>query len=107
MAATLNASLRCLKPYGKAVAVGNIDIQPLQLNVGLLVVNALQLLGSDNVTRSALLEAMEWVSNNKIVTPIDRVLPLERISDAHKLLESRAVIGRIVLQIIDDETNNG
>lgn len=96
---TLNSSLRSLKPYGKAVAVGNIDTQPLQLNVGLLVVNALQLLGSDNVSRASLQEVMRWVRDKKIATAIDRVLPLDRVSEAHKLLEERAVFGRVVLQV--------
>ena len=100
---TLNASLRSLRKYGRVVVIGNVDTSPLRLNLGLLVTNALQLLGSDNVNRSALREVMQWVCDGKIVSVIDQVLPLSQATTAHTKIENRAIFGRIVLQVSASE----
>lgn len=94
---TLNSALRALRPYGRAVAVGNVDPAPLALNVGLLVVNAIDLLGSDNVTSQALAELMPLVRDGAIRATIDAVLPLESAAEAQARVEARDSFGRIVL----------
>lgn len=96
---TLNAALRSVRPYGRVVAVGNIDPAPLQLNIGLLVVNAIDLLGSDNVTPAALRELMPLVRDGAILAVIDERIPLAAVADAHRRIEARAVFGRIVIDM--------
>jgi NADPH:quinone reductase-like Zn-dependent oxidoreductase len=61
------------------------------------VVHAIDLLGSDNVTRSALAEAMVLVREGKIDAVIDRRLDLSEAAEAHRLLEAREAFGRILL----------
>lgn len=94
---TLNGSLRSLRRYGRAVVIGNLDPEPLQLNLGLLVVNGIDLLGSNNVTRPVLEELMPLVRDGRIKVPIDQRVPLEGVADAQRRLEARAVAGRIVI----------
>jgi acryloyl-coenzyme A reductase len=94
---TLLSSIKATRRYGRVVAIGTIDPAPLSLNVGSLVVNAIDLLGSDNVTHKALAEAMELVRAGKIDVVIDRTLPLSEAADAHRLLEERGVFGRVLL----------
>lgn len=94
---TLGSAIKSTRPYGRVVAVGNIDPAPLALRVGSLVVHAIDLLGSDNVTRSALAEAMALVREGKIDVVIDRRLDLSEAAEAHRLLEARQAFGRIVL----------
>jgi D-arabinose 1-dehydrogenase-like Zn-dependent alcohol dehydrogenase len=94
---TLNGSLRALRPYGRLVVIGNVDGQPYPLNLGLLAVNALQILGSDNITRRSLRQVIHLVATGKLAPAIDRILPLREAATAHTLLEQRGVIGRIVL----------
>jgi len=94
---TINAGLRSLRPYGRLVAIGNIDPAPLSLNVGLLVVNGLDLLGSDNVTSKALREVMQLTRDGVLSPNIDRVMGLSEAAAAQTLLEERAVVGRVVL----------
>ena len=93
----LGSAIKATRPYGRIVCVGTIDPSPLSLNVGSLVVHAIDLLGSDNVTRKALAEASELVLAGRLEVVIDRVLPLAEAAQAHARLESRDVFGRIVL----------
>ncbi len=95
---TFHASLRALRSGGRVVVVGNISTEPYLLNLGFLVVNAISILGSDNITRSALRELMTLVERKKMVPVIDRVLPLGKAAEAHRAIEGREVFGRIVLQ---------
>ena len=94
---TLGASIKATRRFGRVVVVGNIDPDPFPLRVGSLVVNAIDILGSDNVTRRALAEASALVLNGKLDVVIDRVLPLSEAASAQQLLEERGAFGRIVL----------
>ena len=94
---TLGAALKATRRYGRIVVVGNIDPEPLALRVGSLVVNAIDLLGSDNVTRRALAEASDLVLAGRLEVVIDRVLPLAEAVSAQRLLEERGAFGRVVL----------
>ncbi|SFR89859.1 alcohol dehydrogenase catalytic domain-containing protein [Sphingomonas jatrophae] len=96
---TLNGTLRAVRPYGRVVAIGNVDPAPLQLNVGLLVVGAIDLLGSDNVTLEALAELMPLVRDGTLAATIDETIPLDRVADAHRRLEAREAFGRIVINL--------
>ena len=94
---TLNASLRSVRGYGRVVAVGNVDPAPLSLNIGMLVVNAIDLLGSDNITRRALDELMPLVRDGAIDPVIDTIFPLDGAAQAHRRIEARDLFGRLVL----------
>lgn len=96
---TLNAALRSVRRYGRVVAIGNVDTAPLQLNVGLLVVNAIDLLGSDNVTPAALAELMPLVRDGRIASIVDDTIALAAVPEAHARIERREVFGRIVIDM--------
>jgi len=94
---TLNACLRSLRPYGRVVVVGNVDARRFELNLGYLLQRSIRIIGSDNVTRAALRQVMALVRAGGLRPLIHDRLPLARASDAHRLLESRGVAGRLVL----------
>lgn len=96
-APTLNASLRSLRPHGRVVVVGNLDARRVELNLGYLLVRSLTIIGSDNITRTALRQVMQLVRDGRIRPRIHERLPLERAADAHRLLEARGATGRVVL----------
>jgi len=96
-APTLNASVRSLRRFGRVVVVGTLETPRVDLNLGYLVVNAIKLLGSENVSRSALREAMGLVAEGRIQVRIDRTLPLAAAAEAHALVEARKLVGRVVL----------
>lgn len=94
---TLGSTLKALKRIGRVAVVGTINPEPLSLKLGTLVVNGLTMKGSDGTNRQAIRETMELVAAGSINVTIDRTMPLESAAEAHKLLEARAVSGRIVL----------
>lgn len=96
-APTLRASLRSLRRFGRVVAIGTVGTPRFDLSLGYLVVNSIKLLGSENVSRVALREAMRLVADGSLQVQVDRTLPLSGAAEAHRLLEQRAVVGRIVL----------
>ena len=44
-------------------------------------------------------EVLEWIRDGKLKLRIDRVLPLEQAAEAHRLLESRATTGKMLLTV--------
>lgn len=94
---TLNGSLRSLRPYGMVVVVGNVDGEKYALNLGLLAVNALKVIGSDNVTRASLRKVATLVADGQVKAVIDKTFPLAEAAEAHRQLEARAAFGRFVL----------
>lgn len=94
---TLGSVLKSMKRIGRVAVIGTISPEPLNLNLGTLVVNGLTVKGSDGNTREAMRETMELVAAGKIKVYIDKQLPLSQAADAHRLLESRGATGRLVL----------
>jgi D-arabinose 1-dehydrogenase-like Zn-dependent alcohol dehydrogenase len=94
---TLNASVRSLRRFGRVAVVGTLENPRVELNLGYLVVNAIKLLGSENVSRPALREAMALVAEGRLQVRVDRTLPLSAAAEAHALVEARKLVGRVVL----------
>ena len=95
---TLNASLRSLRPTGRAVVVGNVTTERVEVNPGLVILNELTLVGSAGCNRADLLDVLGWVQSGEVEPIIADTLPLSSAADAHRTLESRGVTGRIVLR---------
>lgn len=97
-APTFNASLRSIRADGRVVLVGNITGENLSINPGLLVVKGLAIFGSDGSNPQDLEDIFGWVRAGKYKPYIQQEMPLEMAADAQRILESRGVVGRIVLR---------
>ena len=58
----------------------------------------LQILGSNMGRKASLHEIFRWVERGRLKPVVDRVLPLERVREAHEVLERRAAFGKVVLE---------
>ncbi len=58
----------------------------------------LEILGSTMAPKGDLFPILDHVAAGRLKPIVDRVLPLEKAQEAHRLLESRAQFGKIVLQ---------
>ena len=62
----------------------------------LVVVRGLQIIGTHGCTRQELANLFDLIQKGKITTPVKQ-MPLSEAAQAHKILEEKGAIGRLVL----------
>jgi alcohol dehydrogenase len=60
-------------------------------------VRELALLGSNGWERSDLEQLISLVRSKKLIPVIDRVLPIEEIREAHRVIEEREIFGKVII----------
>jgi putative PIG3 family NAD(P)H quinone oxidoreductase len=108
-AAYWQRNLRCLKTGGRLVLVGLMGGATVEVNLGLLMTQRLQIFGS--VLRSRPLADKIAITHRfrthwlpllvagRIQPIIDRVFPLAHASEAHRYMEENRNIGKIILTV--------
>ncbi len=96
-AATWTGSLRSLAWHGRYVTCGATDGAEAPVNLRVLFFKALSLLGSTMGSKAEFIEVLGHVGAGRLVTVVDRTLPLAEVREAHRLLEAREVFGKLVL----------
>jgi len=94
---TLNASLRSLESGGRLVVVGNVTSARVEINAGFVILGELTIRGSAGSNRSDLEQVLQWTAAGVIRPALAEVLPLDAAADAHRRLEAKDVVGRLVL----------
>jgi NADPH:quinone reductase-like Zn-dependent oxidoreductase len=109
-AAAWPLNLDVLKPRGRIVVVGLLGGTRAELDLGLLLRKRLTIVGT--VLRSRSLaekieltaefaeRAGELLADGTLRATIDRTFPLDRVAEAHALMERNATFGKLVL-IVD------
>lgn len=97
--ATWDTSMRVLARNGRLVTCGATSGPAVTVQLPHLFIKNQAVLGSTMGPRGALREIFAHVASGKYRPVVDRVLPLEQIALGHELLESRKVLGKIVLTI--------
>lgn len=104
--ATQGASLASLAPYGLLVFFGDVSGPPLPVDLDQLYGRCLRVgaFGLDLDHRpeawaTARQDLLRWVEEGALRLTISRVLPLAAAAEAHRLLESRQSIGKILLDV--------
>jgi len=90
-------SIRATRPGGRVVTCGatsGYDVTQFQPFVW---VRELDIRGSNGWRREDLVALLDLVAAGKLDPVIDRVLPLDRIREAERLLEERLVFGKVVV----------
>ena len=82
---------------GRIVTCGATDGFETVLNLRHVFWRQLSILGSTLASKARLFEIVSLMAAGKLRPIVDRVLPLAEIGEAHRLLESRAVFGKVVL----------
>ncbi len=96
--ATLDESLHALKSGGRLLVLGNVVGGKAAFNPGLVILKELEIIGSFATSVAELGQAFELVSSGKIRVVVSHSLPLREAVEAHRLLETGSVTGRLVLQ---------
>jgi acryloyl-coenzyme A reductase len=95
--ATFASALRSLRARGRMVVIGNIDTGRVSVNLGAMILYSYSLFGSHGASHQDLADCFDLMQRAALRTVIDRQLPLERATEAHRLLAERKVFGRVVL----------
>ncbi len=95
---TLDESLHALKSGGRLVVLGNVVGGKAAFNPGLVILKELEIIGSFATSVAELKQSFDLVANGKIKVLVSSCLPLREAVQAHRLLETGSVTGRLVLQ---------
>jgi NADPH:quinone reductase-like Zn-dependent oxidoreductase len=95
--ATWAGSMRVLARNGRLVTCGGTSGPAVELQLPHLFIKNQSVLGSTMGPKSAFPAIFARVASGAYKPVIDRILPLSSVREAHELLESRAVLGKIVL----------
>jgi len=96
-AATFEKSIASLPYGGRLVTCGATTGYEAKLDLRVLFYKRISLLGSTMGSKGDLFRIMQLVEEGRLKPVLDRVLPLEKAAEAHRLLENRAQFGNIVL----------
>jgi tumor protein p53-inducible protein 3 len=105
----LAANLECLAVDGRLVIIGLIGGAQSDINLAMLLMRRLRVIGSTLRTRSVAEKAQivarflerfgVALTAGRIKPVIDRVLPLEQAAEAHRIVQSSAHFGKVVLRV--------
>lgn len=95
--ATWDTSMKVLARNGRLVTCGGTTGPTVSITLPHLFMKNQSVLGSTMGPRSALPTIMGRVAAGVFQPVVDRVMPLSQVALAHELLESRKVLGKIVL----------
>jgi alcohol dehydrogenase len=94
---TLPATQRCVKKHGRILCCGATAGFDLTLDARYWWTYEHTMIGSNGWEVADLRALLDWVAAGKLTPVIDRILPLEEAEQAERLLESRQVIGKVLL----------
>lgn len=104
--ATVERDLQCLAPFGRLIIFGELLEGPSSLSQGSLYPANRSIIGSSfghyrkarpDTVRETMEIAIGLLAERRIDVVIDTCLPLAQAEQAHRLLETRKAVGKIVL----------
>ena len=90
-------STRCMAKGGRLVTCGATAGFEDQIDIRYVWTYEQSLLGSNGWARSDIKAMLDYASDGSLVPVIDKVLPLDEVHEAERLMESREIFGKIVL----------
>jgi NADPH:quinone reductase-like Zn-dependent oxidoreductase len=97
-AATWEKSLQALTRGGRLVTCGATTGYEAKTDLRFVFFKSLSILGSTMGSRAELLRVARLVGARWLRPVIDRVLPFDQVAEGHRLLEERAVFGKVLLR---------
>src|ERR1051326_941188 len=94
---TWQPSLRCVKRGGKILVCGATAGYDPKADLRYIWSFELQIIGSNSFYDDALQALMRFIEHGTMKPIIDKVLPLERAVEGLRLIENRAVFGKVVV----------
>ncbi|MFQ5718040.1 MAG: zinc-binding dehydrogenase [Acidobacteriota bacterium] len=96
---TFSESLRCLARGGRYVFCGATSGFEMSGDFRPIFFKNLSILGSTMGSQGELRRLRDLVVAGRLTPVVDEIVPLERVADAHRRLENRETIGKIVFDL--------
>jgi NADPH2:quinone reductase len=104
-ATTMDKGLTCLAPFGHLILYGRAGGAPEPLNLFRLFEKSLKVSGFvlytvaavPEVMRRGIEESLRLITEKKVRIVIGKTFPLAQAAEAHRFMESRQSIGKLVL----------
>ncbi|MCK5941088.1 MAG: zinc-binding dehydrogenase [Planctomycetes bacterium] len=96
-AATFGGSLKCLSRGGRVVTCGATTGGDVSLSLHQVFFKSLSILGSTMGSKGDLRQILRLFEQGRLRPVLDRTLPLAEVAEAHRLLEAREAMGKVVL----------
>jgi NADPH:quinone reductase-like Zn-dependent oxidoreductase len=95
-------SLRSLTGGGRLLSCGATTGYEPQTDLRHIFYRQLEVIGTTMGTRDDLLSALKFVFDGTMTPAIGKVCDLRDTADAHRLMEARQVLGKIVIRVADE-----
>lgn len=96
---TFNESFRSLKFGGRLIVVGNVDVNPVSLPLGNLILKGNSILGSISSTRIDMERALKLSKEGKISPVVGEIFSLEDVGEAYRKMKDRKIFGRAIIKL--------
>ncbi|MBI2856444.1 MAG: zinc-binding dehydrogenase [Chloroflexi bacterium] len=97
-AAVWHQNLLSLRAGGRLVITGSTSGDQTQMDLSILTRKPLTLMGSGGRTRRSFRQMMSVINRGELHGVVGQVFPLEEVSHAHQVMESRDFFGKLVIQ---------
>jgi acryloyl-coenzyme A reductase len=94
---TFESSVRSIKGGGRMIIVGNVEPGQVGLNPAMAILKEIDFIGSAHATVADLKKVIELVAAKAITPDISKFFDVEDAAGAHRLMEERKSVGRVVL----------
>jgi D-arabinose 1-dehydrogenase-like Zn-dependent alcohol dehydrogenase len=94
---TAESGFQLLRPGGKMVMIG-YGSEPFQIGSQQLTMREIEIIGSRSATRQDIVEVLEMSRMGKLKPVVNKILKLEEINIALRLLREHAAIGRSAIK---------
>ena len=99
--ATWRSSLKATRAGGRVLTCGATTGHDPSTDLRHVFFRQLSVIGSTMGSTADLAAALRLGAQGRIRPVIDRTLPLHKAADAHQLIEDRAVLGKVVLEVTE------
>jgi acryloyl-coenzyme A reductase len=93
-----NACFDSLAVHGRYALVGQLFGEEVSINPARIFFKRARILGVGSVSRAQLADAIALAARGIVKPQVDRVLPLDEVAEAHRLVEEGAAVGRVILK---------
>ena len=92
-------TLKCMKPNGKILTCGATAGFEPKTDIRFIWRKELNIIGSNSWNKEDIYSLVSELEKGTIKPIIHKIIPFEKIAEAHKILESRQFFGKIIISL--------